>query len=100
MGYNSIEKLSAQMNKLETEGKYLVSKAKEAGDSGKMASIICSEMKRKVGANKKGWPIMRPGFQGKTFEGHHLNRPPKIRHHAQSKFCSTQHPNPPQKDYL
>jgi hypothetical protein len=52
-GYDSIEKLSARMSKLETEGKDLVIKAKEAGASAKTASTTCGEMKRKVDANEK-----------------------------------------------
>jgi hypothetical protein len=47
-GYDSIEKLSSRMAKLETEGKALIIQAKEAGASAKTASTTCSDMKKKV----------------------------------------------------
>ncbi len=47
-GYDSIKKLLTRMSKLETEGKDLVLKTREAGASAKTASTPCSDMKKKV----------------------------------------------------
>jgi hypothetical protein len=50
MGYDSIEKLSSLMTKLETKGKDLVNKVKEASHLAKMASTTCGEMKKEGGS--------------------------------------------------
>ena len=52
-GYENIEKLTSRMNKLETDGKDMVIKAKEAGASAKTASTTCSDLKIKVAAQDK-----------------------------------------------
>lgn len=52
-GYDSIEKLTVRMNKLETESKAVVAQAKEAGASAKTASTSCSELKKKVESHEK-----------------------------------------------
>jgi hypothetical protein len=52
-GYDSIEKLSSRMTKLESENKDLVIKVREAGTSAKTASTTCGELKKKVDANEK-----------------------------------------------
>jgi hypothetical protein len=52
-GYDSIEKLSSRMSKLETENKDLVKKVNEAGASAKTASTTCGELKKKVEAHEK-----------------------------------------------
>jgi hypothetical protein len=52
-GYDSIEKLLTRMTKLETEGKDLVVRTREAGASAKTASTTCGDMKKKVEAVEK-----------------------------------------------
>jgi hypothetical protein len=52
-GYDSIEKLSSRMAKLESENKELIIKVREAGVSAKTASTACREMKKKVEAHEK-----------------------------------------------
>ena len=52
-GYDSIEKLTVRMNKLELEGKESKTLVKEASASAKTASTNCSELKKRVDAHEK-----------------------------------------------
>jgi hypothetical protein len=52
-GYDSIEKLSSRMTKLETENKDLNLRVKEAAASAKTASTACGDMKKKVDTHEK-----------------------------------------------
>jgi hypothetical protein len=57
-GYDSIEKLSSRMTKLETENKELGIKAREASASAKTTSTRVGDMKKKVEAHEKKLAIL------------------------------------------
>jgi hypothetical protein len=52
-GYDSIEKLTGRMNKLEIENKDLKTQVKEAVNSAKTSSSLCSDLKKKVDSHEK-----------------------------------------------
>jgi hypothetical protein len=52
-GYESIEKLSTRVNKMEVENQTLVVQVKEASASAKTASTTCGDLKKKVDAHEK-----------------------------------------------
>ena len=52
-GYDSIEKLTTRMGKLEAESKEVRIQVKEAGASAKTASTTCGDMKKRVDALEK-----------------------------------------------
>lgn len=52
-GYDSIEKLTVRMGKIELKSDDMGAKVKEAVVSAKTASTACGEMKKKVEAHEK-----------------------------------------------